>query len=166
MVTATMIRAAKFADIPALSTMMLEMHAASKYAGVVDVDVQHARGMLMAMIQRHGGKHDGGTLVNVAINADGEIGGFMIGLLDRVYHIGAKLAAKDAFLYVRQQKAAGALTVSRLIDAYLAWATSNPKVHEINLSWTDTVPGAERIDALYVSKGFTRCGAIYERGAR
>lgn len=159
------VRAAKFADIPRLTDLMIEIHAASKYAGKVDVDVKHTKAMFMAMIQRHGGKHDGATLVNVVENRDGAVAGFMVGLLDRVYHVGAMLAAKDAFLYVQRGRA-GALDAARLIDAYVAWASENSKVYEINLSWTDTMPGADRVDSLYVAKGFTRCGAIYERGAR
>lgn len=157
-----MIRRAAFGDIPALVALMLEMHAASKYAGRVEVDEKHTRAMFMAMIQRHGGKHDGATLVNVVENRDGEVAGFMVGMLDRVYHVGTMLAAKDVFLYVRQGRA-GALDAGRLVDAFLSWAEENAKVHEINLSWTDTLPGAARVEALYLAKGFRRSGAIYER---
>lgn len=160
-----MVRAAKFGDIPRLTALVIEMHGASKYAGAVEVDEKHAKAMFMHMIQRHGGQHDGATLVNVVENRDGQVAGFMVGMLDRVYHIGTMLAAKDVFLYVQKGRA-GALDAGRLIDAYVEWATGNAKVHEVNLSWTDTMPGAERVGALYEAKGFKRCGAIYERGAR
>lgn len=84
----------------------------------------------------------------------------MAGVLDRVYHIGDRLTANDVYLYVRPTaRAAHSL---QLIDAYLRWATGNPKVIEIKLSWTDALPGAARIGELYGRKGFHRIGEIYE----
>jgi hypothetical protein len=156
-----MIRAARFADIPRLTDLLCEMHDHSKYAGVVEVSRPAAQGLLQNAIRRHDGEHDGGALVMVDEQA-GEIEGFIVGVLNRVYLIGDKLAANDLFLHTTGK--AGGLSALKLLAAYVAWADRNPKVHEIKLSWTDTMPGAERIGMVYERMGFARCGAIYERG--
>lgn len=156
-----MIRPAKFVDIPRLVDLLCEMHGASKYAGTVDVDRKAAHTLMQQCVTRHGGKHEGAALVMVAEH-EGQIEGFVVGLLDRVYHIGTKLAANDVYLHVTEK--GRPRDVRRLLDAYVAWAAENPKVAEIRLSWTDTMEGAEKIDGLYKRMGFRRCGAIYERG--
>jgi len=157
-----MIRAAKFSDIPRMVDLLHEMHAASKYAGKVDVSRKAAHALMQQCVTRHGGQHEGGALVMVAEH-DGQVEGFIVGMLDRVYHIGDRLASNDVYLYVTD--AASKLDVRRLLDAYVEWASGNPKVFEIRLSWTDTMEGAEKIGDLYEKMGFRRCGAIYERGA-
>lgn len=157
-----MIRAAKFSDIPRIVDLLHEMHAASKYAGKVDVSRKAAHALMQQCVTRHGGLHEGGALVMVAEH-DGQVEGFIVGMLDRVYHIGDRLASNDVYLYVTE--AASKLDVRRLLDAYVEWAAGNPKVFEIRLSWTDTMEGAEKIGDLYKKMGFRRCGAIYERGA-
>jgi hypothetical protein len=151
-----MLRAAKFADLPRLYELLCELHASSRYADVMAVDEREARSLLMNAIRRHGGMMDGGTCVYVS-ERDGQIDGFIIGMLDRVYHIGTKLAAKDMFAYSKDGSFSG------LVDMYLAWASSNKNVIEINLSWTDAVSGAERSGALYSRKGFRKSGEIFAR---
>lgn len=152
-----MIRTAKFADLPRLYELIVEMHGKSRYSGHVSVHEQTAKSLLMNAIRKHNGQHDGCTWVMVSENG-GVVDGFIVGMLDRVYHIGTKLAAKDMFLY------ATAADAGALIDSFIDWAQRNPCVYEINLSWTDAVAGAERIEKLYERKGFTRCGAIFVRG--
>lgn len=155
-----MIRSAKFADIPQLVDLLCEMHLASKYAGKVGVSRKAAQALLQQCITRHGGQHEGGALVTV-IEVAGEVQAFIVGMLDRVYHIGDRLAANDVYLYARP--VAGVTAARRLLKAYVAWAEANPKVFEIRLSWTDTMEGADRIGDVYEKMGFRRCGAIYER---
>lgn len=155
-----MIRPSKFSDIPRIVDLLVEMHGASKYAGKVDVDRRAAHALLQQCVTRNGGLHEGGALVNV-VEHKGTVEGFMVGMLDRVYHIGAKLSAKDVYLYVTP--AASKLDARRLIKAYVRWAVENPKVFEINLSWTDTMEDAEKIGDLYNALGFRKCGEIFER---
>lgn len=159
-----MLRAAKFVDVPRLVELAQEMHAASRYVGRIAVNEELAHKAFAALVQRHNGSHAGGTLVNVAEH-DGVVTGFMAGLLDPVYHFGDKLAAKDAYLYVGPSPTRSA-DLNALLDAYIAWAEGNPKVMDINLSWTNAVDGAERIAKLYRRKGFHMTGEIYERAAR
>jgi hypothetical protein len=91
---------------------------------------------------------------------DGKVVGFMAGVLDRVYHVGSKLVANDAYLVVRPgAKAAHSL---QLIDGYVAWAQGIRAVLEIKLSWTNTLPGAARAAKIYERKGFAAVGEIYE----
>ena len=157
-----MIRAAKFVDIPRMVELLCLAHAASKYAGRVPVSQSAAHTLLQQAVTRHGGQHAGGALVMVA-EVDGEVQGLMVGALTRVYEIGEKLQANDLFLFVTP--AAGKTDASRLLDAYIEWADANPKVdrEDVKLSYTDALPGGERVEAMYAKKGFRRCGAIFER---
>lgn len=154
-----MIRPAKYQDIPVLMAMLHEMHAASKYAGRVDISDKAAEQLLMSAIAAQGQIGPQGSLVIIAEEGGKQIG-FMIGILDRVYHIGRKLTANDLFLYVR--KGASQKHALALIDNYVSWASNIRAVLDIALSWTDALPGAERITAVYERKGFTKTGGIYE----
>lgn len=154
-----MIRPATPADIPVLMKMLHEMHGASKYLGRADVSDKAAEQALLAMLAQHGQIRPGGTFLVIA-EQDGKPVGFTAGVLDRVYHILNKLVAYDAFLYVRE--GAQAAHTFRLIDSYVEWASSSPKILEIKLSWSDALPGAERIAPLYQRKGFAKVGETFE----
>lgn len=160
-----MIRPARFADIPRLVDLLCMAHAASKYADRVGVSRKAAQALLQQAVQRHGGQHEGGSLVMVH-ERGGDLEGLFVGVLDRVYHIGDKLQANDMYLFVTPK--AAKLAASRLLDAYVAWADGNPKVdrEDVKLSFTNALPGAERVESLYEKKGFRRCGAIYERAGQ
>lgn len=156
-----MIRPAKFFDTVRIVELMDEMHARSRYKDVDVVDAKHARSLVAQFIHRHGGQHDGGSYAMVSVR-DQKVEGFILGILDRTYHIGKKLMAQDVLLYLSDK--ADKLDAQRLLDGYIKWAADNPKVVEIKLSWTDAIPAAAAIEALYERKGFRRCGAIWTRG--
>lgn len=153
-----MIRDARFQDVPELVTMLREMQAASKYAGRVEVVDKVAESLFMGLIagQRQSGPQAGFCAI---AEQDSRTVGFMAGVLDRVYHVGDKLVANDVYLYVRP---GAPLQARKLVDAYLAWASGNPRVVEIKLSWTDALPGAERVELIFLRKGFNRSGGIFE----
>ncbi len=155
-----MIRAAKFADVPRIVELMIEMQSVSKYRDVSDVDEREAHHLAASCIQRNGHTTSGGAWVQV-VERDGVVEGFMIGLLDRVYHIGKKLTAIDLFLYCSPRAPKTAMPT--LVNGYLAWAENNPRVATIKASWTDAVPGAERMSGLYARKGLTKIGEIFEK---
>ena len=157
-----MIRPGKMADIVRIRELFIEMHAASKYAGVVEIDLMTLQKALMTFMMRNGHTNDGGCIVTVSED-DGVVEGFMVGMLDRIYHIGDKFSANDIYLYASPR--CSPLAVGKMIDAYLAWAQANPKVHEIALSWSDALPFASRMAKVYERKGFSRCGEIFERAA-
>ena len=154
------IRAANSVDAPALVAILVDAQARSRFAGLVGVDEPFARKLLAHSIHRHGGTTEGASFVEVA-ESKGRIEAFIFGHLSRVYLIGDKLCAQDGFLVGYKDTDPRALPL--LLDDYIAWASGNPRVFEINASFTDALPGAERFDAVYLRKGFTRCGAIYRR---
>lgn len=151
------IRRAKFQDIPEIFDLMVEGHARSKYRGRDQIDRAEAKSLLMNAIQRHGLKRAGGTCVFVTDAVDG----FIMGVLDRVYHVGTKLAAQDAFYYCRPtsnpQDRIG------LLGEYVAWAAGIQDVIEVRNAVTDIIDDVGKVEALYVRCGFTRCGVMMER---
>lgn len=153
-------RPARTFDALRIVALLEEAHASSRFADAVGVDRDYARKLIAGLVQRHGGAHDGASLVNV-IEVDGQIEAFMLGILGRVYHIGDKLVADDMFL-VATDKAPKTAT-NRLIGAYLDWAEANPRVHEIRLSWSDALDTGPRMASIYERKGFTLCGSVYRR---
>lgn len=154
------LRPARMVDIPALAALLVGSHAASRYAGSVSVDQGAARKLLAQLVQRHGGIHDGGSFVAVATTGEEVICGFVAGMLDRVYHIGDRLAANDVFLVAAPD--APPTTARRLLGAYLTWAKSVPGIAEVRLSWTDALPSGERMGDVYARLGFRKCGEIFE----
>lgn len=154
-----MIRNARHQDIPVLLAMLHEMHAASKYAGRVEISDKAAENLLESAIAMSGQRGPQGTHIVIA-EQDGAPVGFMVGSLDRVYHIGSKLTANDVFLYVRP--GSGVRPVLALIDSYIAWASAIRAVVEIVLSWSDTMTGAAAIAPLYERKGFVKNGESFE----
>lgn len=160
-----MIRGATLSDLPRLYELVLRMHAASEYpAREISVSESIAKAMLRDAVMRNGRTNDGGTLFNV-VERGGQVEGFMLGVLQRVYLIGNRLEAQDCWLYCTPR--APARASARLIDAYIAWALGNPKVADIVLSWTDTAGvDATKIGKLYNSRGFIRRGEIWKRAGQ
>lgn len=151
-----MIRPAKFVDAPALMGLLRGLYARSKYAGRVEICEKALENTVLGLIGGMNQPGPSGTHVSVS-EEDGKVVGFIAGALSRVYGIGDKLGASDVFL-VNEGRATGAVG---LIDAYIAWASANPKVIEIGLSWADTLPDASRVAAIYERKGFYLAGELY-----
>ncbi len=140
--------------------LVQQMHRQSVYADVAASD-KLIRSVLFDGLRRHGGQHAGGTLLNV-VEFRGKVEGFMLGILQPLYSIGLLFEAMDFWLYC-SPKSPG-IGASRLIDEYIAWAGSNPKVREIRLSWTDAVSvDPRKIAKLYRRKGFVPCGEIFRK---
>ena len=154
-----MIRRARASEVPVLEAMLREMYGRSKYLGRVEISEKAMREALTMLIMNELPMSPHSSMVRVS-EQDGEIVGFIAGQFDRVYHIGRRIRANDVFLYVKPNQSPKHMLA--LIDAYVAWARSNPKVVEIVLSWTDALPGAARIGDLYARKGFAKIGEMYE----
>lgn len=136
------------------------MHSASKYAGRVPISAKAMRDLLQHCLLMQRRPLPGGTCFFVAVDAADTVQGFFIGQLDRVYHIGVMMMAQDVFFHVSDRgRAADSV---QLLDEYIGWAKATPKVLEINASWVDTIPGAERLPVLLERKGFTKTGEIWE----
>lgn len=155
------IRPARFVDAPALTDLLVQQQRTSIYAGKVRVDEKYTRQLLAGMIHRHGHTNDGGTCVFVVTDGISEVCGFIVGVLGRVYHIGVELMAQDAFLVVTPKAPKNAAV--QLVDAYVGWAETSPKVREIQLSHSAAIAGSERIATLYRRKGFVPFGHSYRR---
>lgn len=150
------IRPARAIDVPALIAMLDECLDQSRYAAMGSVDRDVARKFFCYGVQRHGGTTDGSTHLMVAEGKDGVIEAFMFGVLARIYAVGTRLGASDQFLIARRKARADVKlrAMNRLIAEYLAWADANPKVCEISLSRSDTVPGNEGLVKVFERYGF------------
>jgi len=152
-----MIRRAKFGDIPEIYNLIVEGHQRSKYRDRDVIDTKEAKGLLMNAIQRDNVKRAGGTCVFVT----DEVDGFIMGALTRVYYVGTKLSAQDAFYYCRPTVHPG--DAVGLLGEYMAWATGIPEVIEIRNTITDVIGDVAKVEAIYTRAGFTRCGVVMER---
>lgn len=156
------IRPALMVETPTLVEILTERYPETIYAAAgVAIDEPLARKIIAHHIQRSDGTNEGATFVRVAAGEDGEPVAFVMGHLSRVYMIGDKLQAVDCFLIGRTGVSPSVL--DRLFDAYVNWATDNPKVYDVQASWTDILPDTNRFDAVYRRKGFAQCGAVYRR---
>lgn len=155
-----MIRRAKFEDIPAMAGLLTEMFQQSIYVGYDEPDIKVAKGLLMQAIQRHGSPGYSGTNVMVG-ETDGGVEAMLVGVTDRVYHIGHLMTATDIYFYASPR--AGARDAVALIDNFLDWAEGNSKVVEICLGATNAVGDYHRTELLYRRKGLSQTGVMYGR---
>lgn len=159
-----MIRPAAMSDLPVLHALVREQHEKSRFHPDIGIDEPTLRSMLVQGVQRHGGQNNGSSCIFVEEH-EGHVEGFIFGILNRVYHIGNRLAANDLFLVCTGK--ARKTAAPELIEAYTAWAYDNPKVAQIMLSWTDAIgTDGKKIEALYKRKGFRHVGGIWERSGQ
>jgi hypothetical protein len=157
-----MIRRAQFADVPRIVEILQQSFVHSPYAGGPgQIDVKEAKGLLVNCIQRHGGKNVGATFVEVA-ERFGVVEGFIVGLLQRVLHIGTHLQATDLFWLATPQ--VEPRDPSRLMRNMVAWALQSPGVIEIRVGATNDA-GTDwlRAEKLLLKRGFVPCGGIYKQ---
>lgn len=156
-----MIRDARFSDIPALTKLLRWAHRTSKYATRTQLHDKSIEELLLGLIAGQKQNGPGATYLKVICHDEtGEVVGFMAGMLNRVYNIATKLAASDLFLI--NTNGAYRADMLGLIDGYVEWAKSNPKVIEIGLSWSDAITDGQSLARLYRRKGFKLVGEQYE----
>lgn len=151
------IRAAKFADTPAIEAIIRRTHARSKYAHRSGVNDKALNAAVLGMIAGQAQSGPQATHVTVC-EQKGQVVGFMASTLARIYSVGDKLCASDVFL-INEGNSVG--DTSKMIDRYIEWASANPKVIEIGLSWSDTIHGQSSVARHFVRKGFTVSGETY-----
>ena len=132
-----MIRPGKAVDAPVLAQLLSETCDVSRYAGAVSVDISIARKLFAQAAMKHGFSHEGGMLLMVNEDVNGEIDMFILGALSRIYVVCDMLAASDLFLIARPGSKPNPRAMTALVDAYLEWADNTPKVYEVGLSWSD-----------------------------
>lgn len=91
---------------------------------------------------------------------DGVIEGFLIGMVDDLYHVLQPKYATDIFFYVSDRDQTSA---TGLIDAFVNWAEQVPDVVSIRLGATDAVKTYKRTEKMYIRKGFVQEGVMYEK---
>jgi len=153
-----MIREAKFADTPAIERLLRRVHAKSKYAAMTMLNEKALNNTVMGMIAGQNQHGPEASFVRV-VEHQGKVQGFMAASLSRIYGICDKLTASDTFIISESRRASDTVA---MIDAYIEWAKRNPKVVEIILTWSDAVPGGEKMAKLYQRKGFRLVGEFYE----
>lgn len=158
-----MIRQGQFADIPALTLLLEEAHAASIYADRTTFNRQEAKGLFSRAMQRHGHQTGGGSFVMVA-EADSAVEGFIVGYLERCYHVLDGLMATDLFFICSER--AHARSAGALLDAFMAWAEGNKRVIEIRMGVTNAIGDWKRAGKMYQRRGFEQSGALWERRVR
>ena len=154
------VREAKFVDVPAIARLMQDAHSRSIYAEVATFDLVEAKQLVVRALQRHGHQNNGGSLVLVS-EKEGDVAGFIIGVLDNVYPCLKELVATD-LLFIYSEDADGR-DASRMIKQLIQWAEDNPKVIEIHLGVTSAINDWERTAKLYKRLGLEQCGAMFNK---
>lgn len=152
-----MIRPARSTDAPVLTELLCERYEESRYVEVGNVDRVIARKLFAQAAQRHGGTNDGAYFLMVSEDPDGDVEVYLLGALTRTYIIGDRLSATDLLLISRKDASPRrvAVAIDKLIEAFVSWADANPKVCEKVLSWSDTIPGTDKIMRVFEKHGFT-----------
>lgn len=146
-----MVRPARFGDIPRLVEIVEATHARSEYAHV-ELDGKALRSMLMQLVQRAPR-----FACLFVFERDGEVLGFVAGIVDRLYGISVAPIAQDLLLQVDER--APARAAGALVDAYTVWGREIPGVIEVQLGASSA--GWQRVGKLYGRKGYRQTGGIY-----
>lgn len=155
-----MVRDAMFADIPAIVMVLQEAYLRTHYAksGLAEMDTPEAKRLLVASIQRHGGKNGGSTWVQVS-ETDGAVTGFILGTLARVYSIGDRLMATDLFWLT--SPAADPLDAMRLMRGMIEWASGVPHCVEIHCGTTAIMNDPAGAGKMLERLGMEQYGNLY-----
>lgn len=114
----------------------------------------------MNAIQRHGLLTEGGCFVAVA-EREGEIEGFIIGVLQPLYQVLDVLEATDLFWYARPE--AHGATAGRLLRVMHKWALSSPYVQVIRQGNSDAISDMALSGRILQRAGMRLTGNIYEK---
>lgn len=156
-----MIRDAKAVDIPAIIELLERGYERTHYSksGLVRIDVDEAKKLLLNAIFRHGRKSGGACWVQVSETL-GQLSGLIVGNLQRVYSIGDKLVASDLFWTTNGFAEPG--DALALMRGMISWAWSCPAVIEINCGATAIINNdPEMAGRLLGQLGMKRYGVLY-----
>jgi hypothetical protein len=154
-------RRAAFADRPRMIELLKEGFARSHYARdrAGKIDESAAKLLLVNCIQEHGSQ----SYVAVA-EKDGVVEGLIVGVVDRIYHIGDKLYASDLFWFCSER--ADARDALGLLRGMLAWARAVPGCIETQIGVTGIIGDeneAARLGEVLTRLGFAPYGRIYRK---
>jgi len=155
------VRKARFIDTRAMADILRDVYARSIYPNLDEIDEREMKRLLTASVQKHGAKGEGATGVFVHEDGTGAVDGFIIGMTQRVYHIGTKLSATDLFFLLRE--GAPPRAGIGLFRAFEAWAEAQPGVVEIQVGLTAALGDYAAAGKMYEKRGLKPYGAIYRR---
>lgn len=155
-----MIRAAKAVDIPAIIAFLQDRYRDTHYAkaGSAEIDVMHAKKLLVMAIHRHDHKTENACWVQV-VEHNGRICGLMLATLARVYVIGDKLMATDVLFTVNPF--AEPTDALQLLKGMIQWAKRSPQCIEIKCGATALIGDPERTANLFAHFGFAPYGSLH-----
>lgn len=154
------VRPAKFVDVPGIIRVYEDGFQRSIYADRATFDASEAKKIIAQAIHRHGHTTNGGTLVLVSEN-EGQVEGFIVGLLDSVYPGLKELMATD-LLFIMSTKA-NPRDASTMLKQLASWAEANQRVIELHLGINDAIGDWNRTAKLYERLGLIQCGAMFRR---
>lgn len=153
-----MLRTTKgFADAPGILDVLRWGHEHSVYAKRTFHEAEANR-IICQAIQRNGFTSPAGTFVMVS-EVEGEIQGFIIGVLQPVYHVHTELGATDLF-WIARPKCPARDRVGLMLGL-VDWAKAHPKCVEITAAASDAMGGAEKATKILEKLGFERSGSIF-----
>lgn len=156
-----MIEPAVFRDVPAMIEVLRWAHGKAPFSA--EFDEREANRALCQSIQRNGFTSPSGTWVRVARNADGDITGFIVGVLQPVYHCSKELTAIDLWWVAKQECTARDFV--GLMLSMVDWAEKHPKAVEIQSVPDDFCGRGAKAAAALEKLGFTLSGNVYRREA-
>lgn len=155
-----MIRDANFTDIPSIVSLLRDAYQKTHYAmsGIASIDEKEAKRLLVQAIQRHGGVNGGACFVQVSVT-NGQIRGFILGTLVRVYSIGDRLSASDLFWLAAPD--VFPTDPMQLMRNMVAWAERSPACVEVKCGATAIMQNPEAAGMILKRMGFEPYGRIW-----
>lgn len=153
------VRDAEFSDVAIILELLEEGKEAGSYRDY-HIDMNVAKQLIFGTLQRTKVKGDGGTCVFVW--DDDGVQGVLIGVTERIYHIGKEFRATDIFFYITQSYNDPDAFRS-LLKEFERWAWSNSRVRKIDLGVTNVFGDPERLARIYERFGYNRSGVMLEK---
>lgn len=148
-------------DFPGVAAVVVAAHSRSIYKDVDQVDLARLKRVWIASVQGHEAKNHNGSFCYVA-ETDGVVSGFIIGVLDYLYHFGHKLMATD-LLYLPSPACSDRDAIG-MFRKFEEWAENRPDVVEIVPGLTNVLGSYERTKELYLRLGYEPRGEMFARG--
>lgn len=153
-----MIRPAKFEDIKRVVELLQLLHSRSIYASLGTVSAPAARALVEEMGARMEAKGEARTLFMVATNK-GVVQGFLIAVLQPVYHIADRIEGTDVFT-VMNEGGADPSDFVKLIVEFKRWCLVRGCL-QVRAGISDIMGGEwRRLVPVYEQLGFKQSGAM------
>lgn len=146
-----------FADVLGIIDVLRWGHENSAYRGLT-FDEKEANSVVCQAVQRHAHKNRTGSFVQVS-EVEDKIAGFIIGVLQPVYHVHREVGATDLF-WITQPKCPVREKVGLMLSL-VDWAKAHPHCVEITSAASDAMGTASKAAPILEKLGFKPFGSIY-----